>query len=84
VADVEGVRALEGAEPEVNYEYSYTTERPLGRSHEHQGKAGEKVRYRGRCACGRQTHMTYSTPGIAINAIRFVHNPDIPGEEHAA
>lgn len=65
------------------YEYSYVKERGPGTS-----SAGErterKPRYRGRCSCGRQTHLTYSTPGIALTAIRFVHNPDIPEERHAA
>lgn len=55
------------------YEYSYTKERPLT-------PAG-KPRYRGRCSCGRQTHQIYSTPGIAISAIRFVHNPDNEAEK---
>ncbi len=64
------------------YEYSYTQERPLGRSNDHLGRAGEKVRYRGRCSCGRRTHQTYSTPGLALSAIRFVHNPDIESERH--
>jgi hypothetical protein len=58
------------------YEYSYVQVRGPG------GSTSAERRYRGRCSCGRQTHMTYSTPGIAMNAIRFVHNANTEQEQH--
>lgn len=61
----------------MSYDYSYTKEIQPGQS-----PVSERVRYRGRCSCGRKTHMGYSTPAAALSAIRLTHNPNIEGEGH--
>jgi hypothetical protein len=59
----------------LRYEYSFTKEILPGT-----GSLSERTRYRGRCACGRQTHLIYSTAAAALTAIRRTHNETIESE----
>jgi hypothetical protein len=61
----------------TKYEYSFKKEMLPG-----SGSIAQRTRYRGRCCCGRQTHMCYSTPAIALSAIRLTHNPNTETERH--
>jgi hypothetical protein len=65
----------------MTYDYSFTTERPLGLVADGESSTKGKIRYRGRCVCGRTTHQWYSSAGLALTAIRSVHNANIPKEE---
>lgn len=45
----------------------------------HLGQAGGRdvVRHRGRCSCGKQTNLHYSTADAAKTAIRLTHIVDV-------
>jgi hypothetical protein len=61
----------------MRYEYSAQKEVLPGT-----GSLAQRTRYRGRCICGRTTHMGYSRMSIALAAIRLCHNPNIETERH--
>lgn len=46
-------------------------------------KRGDAVRWRGRCSCGAQTYMHYSSPDTARTALRRTHLRSLAHQEKA-
>ena len=57
--------------------YDYSTRRELRHG---AGSLEKRTRWFGRCTCGRETRMHYSTPEAALSAIRLVHNANVQCE----